>query len=430
MTKRINLTFIRDADGLTADRVRAWLQVLLVMTLAGFAIWIFSARNAIDISGKPIGSDFMSFYAAGNLALHDQAVAAWNLPRHQAAQDAIFGQRLGYWAFFYPPPFLLICLPFALVPYGWAVCLWLTSTTAAAIITLKRWASTFADTHRLGVLPFLAFPALWINIGNGQNAGLTTAIMTGGFMCLNRRPLLAGAIWGLLVIKPQMGLALPFILAAAGRWKAFAATGVSAIIYGLITTAILGSDSWGAFMDASSLARQTLEEGLVGHGKMQSLFAMARHWGLPSVGAYGFQLTGAITAITIVVMAIRKHRPTAAALAALTGAATPLLSPFLLDYDLLILALPLIWIAGEGIRTGFLPWEKAALLCGFVLPLIARTVATHLYLPISPVVIMGLLFIVMRRLERYPYGPSVSEKHTAGGASFHEPLESSNRQAK
>jgi hypothetical protein len=79
--------------------------------------------------------------------------------------------------------------------------------------------------------------------------------------------------------------------------------------------------------------------------------------------------------------------------------ATLLTTPFLLDYDLLLLALPLAWLYGESRRTGFLPWEKAVLAAGFVLPLVSRALAANLHLPIAPLVIGALLLCLLRRAQ-------------------------------
>ncbi len=47
--------------------------------------------------------------------------------------------------------------------------------------------------------------------------------MTGALLQLDKRPVLAGILFGLLAYKPQFGLLIPFVLAASGRWRTFAA---------------------------------------------------------------------------------------------------------------------------------------------------------------------------------------------------------------
>jgi hypothetical protein len=45
----------------------------------------------------------------------------------------------------------------------------------------------------------LAFPAVLINIGHGQNGFLTAALMGGALVALPRQPVLAGILFGLLI---------------------------------------------------------------------------------------------------------------------------------------------------------------------------------------------------------------------------------------
>ena len=80
-----------------------------------------------------------------------------------------------------------------------------------------------------------------------------------------------------------------------------------------------------------------------------------------------------------------------------------LASPFLLDYDLTLIAIPLVWLLREGLRTGFLPFEKALLALAFVLPLISRSLAGAVGLPLAPLILAAIFALTMRRaLTRAP----------------------------
>lgn len=390
-----------DADWLNAKRVRAWCLILFAVNVLGFAIWIGLSHGLIDHAGKPLGTDFMSFYAASKLALTGQAAQAWNPYAHQAAQDAIFGRQLGYWAFFYPPAYLLVCAPLALMPYGLSLFAWLAGTTAAAVLLARQWLKQQAAAT-IGLIPLLAFPALWINIGNGQNAALTTALFLGGCLLLDRRPVIAGLILGLLIIKPQLGLALPFILIASGRWKTFIAAGVSAAGLSFAAWLLVGTEGYLAFLQNSELARTTLEQGLVSPARMQSLFAALMLWHAPLWLAYGAQILLALTVIASACFIIRRHRPDHFALSALMVSATLLMTPFMLDYDLLLSAIPLGWLVMSGLKDGFRPWEKIVALAMFILPLFARSLALNLHLPLAPLVLLVFYGIVARRIMSAP----------------------------
>ncbi len=390
--------FFRDADWLNGERVRAYSLILLAVNAAGFVIWVALSHHLIDRAGKPLGTDFMSFYAASELALSGHAADAWQPAAHQAAEDGIFGRSYGYWAFFYPPAYLLLCSPLALLPYGAALVVWLGTTTAAAVAAARKW------LKGVPVIALLAFPAVWINLGNGQNAALFTAVMLAGCGLLKRRPVVAGLVFGLLVMKPQLALALPFLLAASAwaapaRWKTFFAAGVSAAALCLAAWLVVGTDGYAAFLHNSALARATLDDGLVAPGKMQSWYAALRVWGAPVTLAYAVQGLAAAAVLGSACYWVVRHKPEPAAFAAVMVIATLQLSPFLLDYDLLLLAVPLGWLVTTGVRTGFRPWEKTVVLVAFVLPLVARSLADQVHLPLTPFVLLALYLVILRRVR-------------------------------
>lgn len=81
-------------------------------------------------------------------------------------------------------------------------------------------------------------------------------------------------------------------------------------------------------------------------------------------------------------------------------AAALLASPFLLDYDLVLLAIPLAWMARDSLGGGFLAWEKTVLVAAFILPAVSRSLANYACVPAAPVVVVALLALVVRRATR------------------------------
>src|SRR5262249_13817815 len=105
---------LRDFAWLDATRARAYARILLAVTLVTAALWIVLGRGGLDRDGKPVGTDFVGFYSASELALGGRPDLAYDVKAHWAAQKALFGPAVGYTAFFYPPTALLIVLPLAL----------------------------------------------------------------------------------------------------------------------------------------------------------------------------------------------------------------------------------------------------------------------------------------------------------------------------
>ncbi len=112
--------------------------MLAAQSLLGVMAAIVLSRHGLDPGGKPLGTEFISFYAAGRVALTDGAAAAYSPILHGSAQQALFPRaRYGYTTFLYPPPFLLLCLPLALLPYMVALGAWLGAGLAALAAAMR-----------------------------------------------------------------------------------------------------------------------------------------------------------------------------------------------------------------------------------------------------------------------------------------------------
>jgi len=234
-------------------------------------------------------------------------------------------------------------------------------------------------------------------LGHGQNAFLSAALIGAGAGWLDRRPVLAGVAFGLLAFKPHLGLLLPVALIAGARWKTFAAAAVTVALFAGASVAAFGVEAWRGFLANGALARATLELGLVEPGKMVSAFAAVRVLGGPTGLAYAAQGCIAVGAALGLGWAIRK-RPSGGAEAALIVLAASLASPFLLDYDLAMLAFPLAWLAMQGVANGFRPWEKITLVAAYVLPVVARPLAMSAHLPLAPLALATLFVLILRRV--------------------------------
>lgn len=377
-----------------AGRVRAWLTIAAVVAVVGFVAMIATSHDGRDFAGRPLGTDFVSFWSAARVAIADGAAAVWDGARLQAEETATWGIDDGFVAFFYPPPFLAVVLPLGLLGYFPALLVWLATTGSLAFAGLAATARGALD-RPTALLAFVGFPATLTTIGHGQNAFLSTALFAFGARAADERPILAGAILGGLVFKPQLAIGLPVVLAASGRWRAFAATGGFALFYCLLAWIAFGEAAWTAFFEMSKVARATLDWGLVEPGKMVSPYAAARVLGASGEVAWALQAVAALATLAALAFAARRtNGETAVALAAV---GTFLAAPFALDYDLMILAVPMIVLVRAGLASGFGRLETAALLAGFVLPMLARPLALSAHLPIAPLVLTGLLVAVMRR---------------------------------
>jgi arabinofuranan 3-O-arabinosyltransferase len=74
-----------------------------------------------------------------------------------------------------------------------------------------------------------------------------------------------------------------------------------------------------------------------------------------------------------------------------------LATPYACAYDTIVLIFAAAWIANEGSRSGFLPWEKITVLILLTLPVLSLIPAKLLHLQIAPILLWLCLAVVMRR---------------------------------
>lgn len=340
-------------------------------------------------------ADFQCFWAASKVALTEGPAWVYDTGVIRAAQRALHGSedaKAGL--FFYPPYTLLLFLPLSLLPYTASMVAWLAGTAAAYAFALRALLPGWT-----AVLPFLAFPAAFLNAWIVQNGFLSAALLGAAVHFLARRPVLAGVCLGCLAYKPQLGFVVPLALAAAGQWRAFAAAGATVLCLAAVASAALGFEVWSAFLANTSESGRWLEAmpRNVAHATA-SVFSAVLMAGGHAGWAYAAQGATAAVACALMVAALRR-RPGGRAQGALMVAAIPLTTPYLFAYDLVILAVPLAWLLAEARRTGFLPWERAAFGALLAAPALAQAAVLALDVPLAPLVSAGVFAAVLRRVH-------------------------------
>ena len=377
-------------------RVRAWLAIGTVATVAMVAFGLLTSKGLDDITGRPLGTDFISFWTAARVAIDGPVDSAWDMVRHGSLQAQIFGPSDTFAAFFYPPVYLFLCWPLGYMPYLTALVVWLTATGLACRQALVAWAGPWAEGG-LGLMAMVAFPAFFSTLGHGQNSFLTTAIYATGGILLRQRPVLAGVVFGCLVYKPHMAGALPIVLALSCNWRAFFAMGASAVALMALSAAAFSMEAWDAFIDLSPVVKLTLEQGLVEPGKMISVYRSCRLIGLDSSAAW-FVHTGVVVVVLGALAMLSRRCRSPEGLVAAAAAGTLLVSPYMLDYDMMLLAVPMAWLVRRGLADGFLDWERIAVLVAFALPGVARPIGMAIGVPVAPFVMLLFFAIVVRRV--------------------------------
>jgi hypothetical protein len=171
----------------------------------------------------------------------------------------------------------------------------------------------------------------------------------------------------------------------------------------LVSLAVFGLDFWLAFLDAAReassprVANETFERIFM---QMTTLLAAARIIGLPPGVSGAVQLAGSALAVAAVWIAFRRHVAGDARIAVL-ATATFLVSPYTLNYDLLLLMPAVVMMFRLGAVRGFYPFERLVHLVLWLMPTIGW-ILNQLGLPIMPLITLLFGAIAWARLQAEP----------------------------
>lgn len=380
-----------DLAWLNERRLRDYPRIFLaIFTVAGL-FWLAMSDGMVDTKGKPLGYDFITFYSAAVVAQDGPPEAVYDLEAMRAAQLEIAPGTLQPFAWHYPPTFLLLVLPLALLPYFVALGASLALTLFAYVAVIRRIAP-----HPLTMMLALAFPASFVNLFHGQNGFLNAALLGAALLALQRRPVIAGVLLGLLSYKPHFGLLVPLALIAGGYWRTIGAAALTTLAFAGASLAVFGADGWVAFVHNMPFLRYVLENGNLPWFKMPTAFAAVRLLGGSVALGYAAQAAVALAAAAAVVWIWRRGAPLALRAGVLAAAAL-LATPYAFDYDLTLAGLAIAYLAWDGVERGFLPGDKAVLLAAWLAPAAATPIADALGLQLGPAVLAALLACGLRR---------------------------------
>lgn len=348
-------------------------QTWVVIAAIAYALDLLRGTGGalVDPSGRPLGDDFINYWSGAYLAWHGRATEVFNWPAYHAFQEAIVGGAINPYHYGYPPVLLILTAPLAVFPYMPGLAVWLVTSWFAFYRALA-----LAVPGKATLLLALATPAIFVNAIGGQNGAWSAAFLGGGLSLLERRPVIAGALFGLLIYKPHLGLLIPVALLAGGHWRAIGAAAASA--GGLIVASLLlfGPDAWRDYSHIVSVIKSAvLEDGLGVWHRMISVFVFARRFGADVPVAYALQAVSAIAAAVIVARAWRKDAP-APLRNSLLVLGTFLATPYLQDYDLVVGAFVAVWLTSHAtVRTDFERPAGIASSLVLLLPIVAAPLA-------------------------------------------------------
>lgn len=384
---------MRSGAWLDRQRVVAYGTILLVIEIAAFLFLIAGTHGLIVPTTEPTTTDFVSFYAAGDLANAGTPHLAYDQAAHGAAEERATEPGISYQFFYYPPVYLLLCALLARLPYLIAFVIFEAATLALFLTVAQH---ILAARGWRVIVPLLAFPAAFWTLGLGQNAFLTAALLGGATLLVERRPFVAGLLFGALCYKPHLGLLVPVALAAGGHWRAFAGAALSSLGLVAASLAFFGLDTWRDFLTVAMASPGTYENGRIQLAGIISPFAALRAIGIDTSLAYLAQLVATLAAALFVAYLWRRRVSLPVRAAALI-AATLVAVPVMLLYDLMLALLAMTWLVRAACRTGFLPWEKMTFVVLFFAALVTLSTGRYLHLPLALIGDVALLTVIAMR---------------------------------
>ncbi|MBX9774521.1 MAG: DUF2029 domain-containing protein [Xanthobacteraceae bacterium] len=378
---------------------------LCVANVAWLAASLLSGTWLIGPDGLPLATDFVNVWAGGRHALEGAPAAAYDAALHKAAQVAAVGRPFnGEYPWVYPPTFFFAAMVLAMLPIVAAQVVWVSVTFAAYVAAIHG-----IIRGRAGILLACAFPGIVANFVVGQNGFLTAALVGGMLVFLERRPLLAGVLLGLLSFKPHLGVLIPLVLLVGGYWRVIAAAAVTTVLLAAAAWLAFGGAPWEAFVHALSTASQaTLSEGLADWARLQSMFGLVRVLGGGETLAWTLQLLVAGgTAILLCVLWRSRVRFDLKAAGLATGIL--LVTPYIFLYDLVVLAVAMAFLLRDIQSAGARPGDMLGLAGAAALMLVFPLVVA----PVGFLAAVVIAVLVARRAAV----PGLSETAPVAGAA-------------
>jgi alpha-1,2-mannosyltransferase len=378
-----------------------------LLSLLGFDFKLAAAQSfpsfILDPGGFPVGRDFLNTWMGGKSAFSGGPAAWFDFQVYNDAVKKVTGDlNLPPLLWSYPPHLLFFIWPFGLFGFLPAYALWCIIGLALYI-----WAALAGGVDRKRWIFLAVAPAVSVNIFLGQNGFLTAALLIGGLANLDRRPIVAGILFGILTVKPQFGLLLPVMLVLTGHWRVIASAVATTLVLVAATALWFGADIWIEYVQKVVPQQHWVLIAAGDHdwNIVSSAFVNARLVGLPEAWAWVAQAISSCCALAAVIWTFWRRRDPVLSLA-LFVTATFLFSPWMLNYDMVVFVWVVALLRAREDETYF---DHGLALAVWALPVLMQHLGS-LHFPIALLVLplfAGRLIWRLARGEQRSLAPSV-----------------------
>ena len=364
-------------------------KMITAMVVASLALSLAMLAALLTAQAR-LNSDFMAFWAYPRFAAGPHPGQIYDAAALAPFEQHLYPGFKSFYPFIYPPPALLAFSWLRLLPFGWAEIIWsLLGITALALGTKAMFPIHSRDT----LIALLGSPAALLCLAAGQTALFTTALLMAGFACLPRRPALAGLWFGLLTLKPQLGLLVAVFLLANGAWMSILAASITALALAGVFSLIFPPGMWPLWLKAmQTYQHDYFQAKTLNLNTLITPSANAIALGASETAAWILQIICGLAMIGLVVWAVRRTPYRLGV--AITLVATFLAQPHAYAYDsvavIAALALALEARPGPlalalGMATYLAPWLLLSPASRWFVyaPLLAACLATIVALALS-----------------------------------------------
>lgn len=294
--------------------------------------FLMDSHDFAMANGHPIFGDFIGFWSAGRATLDGHVAQIYNVRliyqyHHVAAPDVTV---VAHWSG--PPTFLLIVTALAVLPFPVAALGFLGASGAVYFYAARK---LLPDSRALVFAATL--PAAVYHLGNVQTGLLIAGLSGLALYWLDKRPYLAGALVGLLAIKPHLAILWPIMLALTGRWRTFFVAAISAAAFAALGALVFGVDTYARFFEHLPATQQLITSQRITTPAYASLYADLLSLHASLTAAIAAQAASSLAALAASAWIFRRSRDAAVQGAALC-AASLLVTPYLFFYDFPLLA--------------------------------------------------------------------------------------------
>jgi hypothetical protein len=333
-----------------------------------------------------VGRDFFNVWTGGNLASSGNQTIIYDYHKYMAWQHQLFGP-LDPYNYSYPPHSLFLAIPFAQVPYIWALLLW-TVLGAAFFYWSAR---SFIPKNMPPILAVLT-PAAMVNIWCGHYGFLIGGLWLFLFSSIASYPVRSGIIASLLTLKPHLGLLVAAVLAYRRMLVTIAVAIFATLLLVGLSGLFFGFDLWTQWIFGTSALQakiMTAPGPKFYYYMMPSTFIALRT--APREIAVAAQICMGVVALFLCWKA-RDARPHD--LAFISASATALISPYIFNYDLTVASLGFAVFTFN--RWGMLKaWERLSLWLAFASPLLVMAAGF-----IAPPALLAGLVVQVRHANK------------------------------